>query len=48
MNTPNGGGASAGLTIMLADITGEEFRVLELIEAEGQEQISSGDNGGRS
>ena len=32
-----------GLTITLADITEEEFRVLELIEAERQEQIRSGD-----
>jgi hypothetical protein len=32
-----------GLTITLADITEEEFRVLELIEAELQEQITRGD-----
>jgi hypothetical protein len=31
-----------GLTITLADITEEEFRVLELIEGERQEQISRG------
>jgi len=36
-----------GLTITLADITEEEFRVLELIEAERQEQINSGDGGNR-
>jgi hypothetical protein len=34
---------SIGLTITLADITEEEFRVLELIEAERQEQIKAGD-----
>ena len=38
---------SIGLTITLADITEEEFRVLELIEAERQEQINSGDGGNR-
>ena len=32
---------SIGLTITLADITEEEFRVLELIEAARQEQIGS-------
>ncbi|HUE01502.1 MAG TPA: hypothetical protein VMR62_18160 [Bryobacteraceae bacterium] len=38
-----------GLTITLTDITEEEFRVLELIEAERQEQIKNGDGGtGRS
>jgi hypothetical protein len=31
-----------GLTITLADITEEEFRVLELIEAERQEQMKGG------
>jgi len=36
-----------GLTITLADITEEEFRVLELIEAERHEQINSGDGGNR-
>ena len=35
---------SIGLTITLADITEEEFRVLELIEAERQEQIRRGEN----
>ena len=49
MDTPNGAlvrrcfrilnAKSIGLTITLADITEEEFRVLELIEAERQEQI---------
>jgi hypothetical protein len=39
---------SIGLTVMLADITEEEFRVLELIEAERQEQIKAGDGGTRS
>ena len=49
MDTPNGvlvrrcfrilNAKSIGLTITLADITEEEFRVLELIEAERQEQI---------
>jgi len=34
-------------TITFADITEEEFRVLELIEAERQEQIS-GDGGNRT
>ena len=34
-----------GLTITLADITEEEFRVLELIEAERQEQIKGGHAG---
>jgi hypothetical protein len=48
MDTPNGGlvrrcfrilnAKGIGLTITLADITEEEFRVLELIEAERQEQ----------
>ena len=36
-----------GLTITLADITEEEFRVLELIEAERQERINGGDYGKR-
>jgi hypothetical protein len=54
MDTPNGAlvrrcfrilnAKSIGLTITLADITEEEFRVLELIDAERQEQISSGDD----
>ena len=37
-----------GLTITLADITEEEFRALELIEAERQEQIRNGDGGRNS
>jgi hypothetical protein len=36
---------SIGLTITLADITEEEFRVLELIEVERQEQMKSVDGG---
>ena len=53
MDTPNGAlvrrcfrilnAKSIGLTITLADITEEEFRVLELIEAERQEQVRNGD-----
>ena len=53
MDTPNGAlvrrcfrilnAKSIGLTITLADITEEEFRVLELIEAARQEQIKNGD-----
>ena len=53
MDTPNGAlvrrcfrilnAKSIGLTITLADITEEEFRVLELIEAERQKQVSSGE-----
>jgi hypothetical protein len=55
MDTPNGAlvrrcfripnAKSIGLTITLADITEEEFRVLELIEAERQAQIKTGDGG---
>jgi hypothetical protein len=55
MDTPNGAlvrrcfrilnAKSIGLTITLADITEEEFRVLELIEAERQEQFKQGDGG---
>ena len=55
MDTPNGGlvrrcfrllnAKSIGLTITLADVTEEEFRVLELIEAERQEQVKGGDGG---
>lgn len=37
-----------GLTVTLADITEEEFRVLELIEAERQEQIRGEDSGAQS
>lgn len=36
-----------GVTITLADITEEEFRVLELVEAERQEQYKNGDDGAR-
>jgi hypothetical protein len=52
MDTPNGALArrcfrtlnakSIQLTIMLGDITEEEFRVLELIEVERSEQMKSG------
>ena len=52
MDTPNGGlvrrcfrilsAKNIGLTITLADITEEEFRVLKLIEAERQERINGG------
>ena len=58
MDTPNGtlvrrcfrilNAKSIGLAITLADITEEEFRVLGLIEAERQEQISSGHGGNGS
>ena len=58
MDSPNGAlvrrcfrilnAKSIGLTITLADITEEEFRVLELIEAERQEQIKTGHGGVRS
>ena len=37
-----------GLTVTLADITEEEFRTLESIEAARQEQISSEDNGAKT
>jgi hypothetical protein len=57
MDTPNGtlvrrcfrilNAKSIGFTITLADITEEEFRVLELIEAERQEQFRNGDGGNR-
>ncbi len=53
MDSPNGAlvrrcfrilnAKNIGLTITLADITEEEFRVLELIEAERQEQNKSGE-----
>jgi len=53
MDTPNGtlvrrcfrilNAKNIGLSITLADITEEELRVLELIEAERQEQTNSGD-----
>jgi hypothetical protein len=57
MDTPNGAlvrrcfrilnAKNIGLTITLADITEEELRVLELIEAERQEQISGADGGNK-
>jgi hypothetical protein len=37
-----------GLTITLADITEEEFRVIELIDAEREEVTKDGDNGAKS
>ena len=40
---PHSNAKNIGLTITLADITEEEFRVLELIEAERQEGINGGD-----
>ena len=53
MDSPNGAvvrrcfrilnAKTIGLTITLADVTEEEFRVLELIEAERQEHIKNGD-----
>jgi hypothetical protein len=58
MDSPNGtlvrrcfrilNAKSIGLTITLADLTEEEFRVLELIEAERQEQIRSASTGSRN
>ena len=58
MDTPNGGlvrrcfrilnAKSIGLVITMSDITEEEFRVLELIEAERQAQIDAGAGGNRS
>jgi len=55
MDTPNGAlvrrcyrilnAQSIGLTITFADITEEEFRVLEMIEAERQGRIKSADGG---
>jgi hypothetical protein len=40
--------AVIGLTLTLADITEEEFRVLELIESERQGQIHSGRDGNKT
>jgi hypothetical protein len=37
-----------GLTITLADVTEEELRVMELIEAERQEQVSNEDRDAKS
>ncbi len=55
METPNGilvrrcfrllNAKAMGLTLTLADITEEEFRVMELIETERQEQARAEDNG---
>ncbi len=39
---------SMGLTITLADITEEEFRAMELIEAEKQEQAAHEDKDANS
>jgi hypothetical protein len=36
-----------GLTITLADITEEEFRVMEMIEAERQDRVRNGDGAPR-
>jgi hypothetical protein len=57
MDTPNGAlvrrcfrilnAKGIGLTITLADITEEEFRVLELIEAERQGQAANQDKNTR-
>ena len=57
MDSPNGvlvrrcfrllNAKAMGLTITLADITEEELRVMELIEAERQEQVSDEDNATR-
>ena len=57
MDTPNGAlvrrcfrilnAENIGLTITLEAITEEEFRGLELIEAERQERIKAGDGGGK-
>ena len=58
MDTPNGilvrrcfrllHSKAMGLTITLADITEEEFRGLELIKAERQEQISNENSNAKS
>ena len=58
MDTPNGVlvrrcfrlpyAKGMGPTITLADITEEEFRAMELIEAERQEQISNEDRNAKS
>jgi hypothetical protein len=55
METPNGmlvrrcfrllNAKGMGLTITLADITEEKFRVLELIESERQERVRTGEQG---
>jgi hypothetical protein len=58
METPNGAlvrrcfrilnAKALGLTITLADITEEEFRVLELIEVERQQHAADGDKASNS
>jgi hypothetical protein len=58
MDTPNGvlvrrcfrimGAKSMGLTITLSDITEEEFRAMEMIEAARQEQAQAEDNGAQN
>jgi len=58
LDTPNGvlvrrcfrilNAKQMGLTVTLADITEEEFRTLESIEAGRQEQISSEDSGAKT
>ena len=58
METPNGilvrrcfrllNAKALGLTITLADITEEEFRAMELIEAERQEQTAAEDRDAKS
>jgi hypothetical protein len=42
------GAKAMGLTITLSDITEEEFRAMEMIEAARQEQISTEDSGVQS
>ena len=58
LDTPNGAlvrrcfrilnAKSMGITITLSDITEEEFRALELIDAVRQEQASAEDSGAKS
>ena len=58
MDSPNGilvrrcfrllNAKAIGLTITLADITEEEFRVMELIEVERQEQTAAEDRARRA
>jgi len=42
------GAKSMGLTITLSDITEEEFRAMEMIEAARQEQAQAEDNGAQN
>jgi hypothetical protein len=42
------GAKSMGLTITLSDITEEEFRAMEMIEAARQEQTAAEDSGAQS